>query len=169
MWLCIINYLLCVIHTLTFCCLQRLYIKASLRTQYVNKHVRYLLCFVQLGAQIACHDAFSDADEFAKSSDISVVNLVNMGKHWTADVYTLTCVMSLTIIGVTILTDLEADVNNTFTQCSEFYIGCAFYTHCFTLPTKGIFHYHRWTTSIKPRLLFSHAGYASWGLSFSSV
>jgi len=28
---------------------------------------------------------------------------------------------------------------------------------------------HRWTASIKPRLLFSHAGYASWGLFFSSV
>ena len=27
----------------------------------------------------------------------------------------------------------------------------------------GIFHYHWWTASIKPRLLFSHAGYASWG------
>ena len=29
----------------------------------------------------------------------------------------------------------------------------------------GIFHYHRWKASIKPRLLFSHAGFASWGLS----
>jgi len=33
----------------------------------------------------------------------------------------------------------------------------------------GIIHYYRWTTSIKPRLLFSHAGYASWGFSLSSV
>ena len=33
----------------------------------------------------------------------------------------------------------------------------------------GISHYHWWTASIKPRLLFSRAGYASWGLSFSSV
>jgi len=33
----------------------------------------------------------------------------------------------------------------------------------------GIIHYHWWTASIKPRLLFSDAGYASWGLSLSSV
>jgi len=33
----------------------------------------------------------------------------------------------------------------------------------------GIIHYHWWTASIKPRLLFSRAGYASWGLSLSSV
>jgi len=33
----------------------------------------------------------------------------------------------------------------------------------------GIVHYHWWTASIKPRLLFSRAGYASWGLSLSSV
>jgi len=33
----------------------------------------------------------------------------------------------------------------------------------------GIFHCHWWTPSIKPRLLFSHAGYASWGLSLSLV
>jgi len=30
----------------------------------------------------------------------------------------------------------------------------------------GIFHYHWWTASIKPRLLFSHAGFVSWGLPF---
>ena len=30
----------------------------------------------------------------------------------------------------------------------------------------GIIHYYWWTASIKPRLLFSRAGYASWGLSF---
>jgi len=30
----------------------------------------------------------------------------------------------------------------------------------------GIFHYHWWTASIKPRLLFSHSGLVSWGLSF---
>jgi len=29
--------------------------------------------------------------------------------------------------------------------------------------------YYWWTASIKPRLLFSRAGYASWGLSLSSV
>jgi len=28
----------------------------------------------------------------------------------------------------------------------------------------GIIHYYWWTASIKPRLLFSRAGYASWGL-----
>ena len=33
----------------------------------------------------------------------------------------------------------------------------------------GIFHYHWWTASIKPRLLFCHAGLVSWGLSLSSV
>jgi len=33
----------------------------------------------------------------------------------------------------------------------------------------GIIHYHWCTASIKPRLLFSRAGYASWGLSLSSV
>ena len=33
----------------------------------------------------------------------------------------------------------------------------------------GIIHYYWWTASIKPRLLFSIAGYASWGLSLSSV
>ena len=33
----------------------------------------------------------------------------------------------------------------------------------------GIFQYYWWTASIKPRLLFSHAGYASWGLSLFSV
>jgi len=33
----------------------------------------------------------------------------------------------------------------------------------------GIIHYHWWTASIKPRLLFSRIGYASWGLSLSSV
>ena len=32
-----------------------------------------------------------------------------------------------------------------------------------------IFHYHWWTASIKPRLLFSYAGYASWGISLFSV
>ena len=30
----------------------------------------------------------------------------------------------------------------------------------------GIFHYHWWTASIKPRLLFSHSGNVSWGLPF---
>jgi len=30
----------------------------------------------------------------------------------------------------------------------------------------GIFHYHWWTASIKPRLLFSHSGLVSWGLLF---
>ena len=29
---------------------------------------------------------------------------------------------------------------------------------------SGIFHFYWWTTSIKPRLLFAHAGFASWGL-----
>jgi len=33
----------------------------------------------------------------------------------------------------------------------------------------GIIHYHWWTASMKPRLLFSRASYASWGLSLSSV
>jgi len=33
----------------------------------------------------------------------------------------------------------------------------------------GIIHCRWWTASIKPRLLFSRAGYASWGLSLSSV
>jgi len=33
----------------------------------------------------------------------------------------------------------------------------------------GIFHYHWWTASIKPTLLFPHADCASWGLSLSSV
>jgi len=33
----------------------------------------------------------------------------------------------------------------------------------------GIIHYYWWTASIKPRLRFSRAGYASWGLSLSSV
>jgi len=33
----------------------------------------------------------------------------------------------------------------------------------------GIIHYYWWTASIKPRLLFSRAGFASWGLSRSSV
>ena len=33
----------------------------------------------------------------------------------------------------------------------------------------GIIQYHWWTASIKPRLLFYRAGYASWGLSLSSV
>jgi len=33
----------------------------------------------------------------------------------------------------------------------------------------GIFHYRWWTASIKSRLLFFHAGCASWGLSLSSV
>ena len=33
----------------------------------------------------------------------------------------------------------------------------------------GIIHYHWWTASIKPRLLFFTAGYASWGLFLSSV
>ena len=28
-----------------------------------------------------------------------------------------------------------------------------------------VFHCHWWTSSVKPRLLLSHAGYASWGLS----
>jgi len=35
--------------------------------------------------------------------------------------------------------------------------------------TIDIFHNHWWTTSIKPRMLFSNAGYASWGLSRFSV
>ena len=30
----------------------------------------------------------------------------------------------------------------------------------------GIFHYHWWTVSIKPRLLFSHSGLVVWGLPF---
>jgi len=30
----------------------------------------------------------------------------------------------------------------------------------------GIFHYYWWTASIKPRLLFSHSGFVSWGLPF---
>jgi len=33
----------------------------------------------------------------------------------------------------------------------------------------GIFHYHSWTASSNPRLLFSHAGFASWGLSIFTV
>jgi len=33
----------------------------------------------------------------------------------------------------------------------------------------GIIHYYWWTASIKPRLLFSRAGYAFWGLSLSLV
>jgi len=33
----------------------------------------------------------------------------------------------------------------------------------------GIIHYHWWTASIKPRLLFSHAGYAFGGLTLFSV
>jgi len=33
----------------------------------------------------------------------------------------------------------------------------------------GIIHYYWWTASIKTRLLFSRAGYASWGLSLSPV
>jgi len=33
----------------------------------------------------------------------------------------------------------------------------------------GIIHYYWWKASIKPRLLFSRAGYAFWGLSLSSV
>ena len=33
----------------------------------------------------------------------------------------------------------------------------------------GIIHYFCWTASIKPRLLFSRAVYASWGLFLSSV
>jgi len=33
----------------------------------------------------------------------------------------------------------------------------------------GIFHYNKWTASIKPKLLFSHARCASWGLSLSPV
>ena len=33
----------------------------------------------------------------------------------------------------------------------------------------GIIYYYWWTASIKPRLLFSRAGYASWGLSLSSA
>ena len=33
----------------------------------------------------------------------------------------------------------------------------------------GIIHFYWWTASIKPRLMFSRAGYASWGLSLSSV
>jgi len=33
----------------------------------------------------------------------------------------------------------------------------------------GIIHYYWWTASIKPKLLFSRAGYASWELSLSSV
>ena len=36
-------------------------------------------------------------------------------------------------------------------------------------PRFGIIHYYWWTASIKPRLLFPRAGYASWGLSLSSV
>jgi len=32
-----------------------------------------------------------------------------------------------------------------------------------------IIHYHWWTASIKPKLLFFRAGYATWGLSLSSV
>jgi len=31
---------------------------------------------------------------------------------------------------------------------------------------KSDFHYHWWTASIKPRLLFSHSGIVSWGLPF---
>jgi len=31
----------------------------------------------------------------------------------------------------------------------------------------GVIHYHWWTALIKPRMLFSRAGYASWGLSLS--
>jgi len=33
----------------------------------------------------------------------------------------------------------------------------------------GIIHFYWWIASIKPRLLFSRAGYAYWGLSLSSV
>jgi len=33
-------------------------------------------------------------------------------------------------------------------------------------PWCGIFHFHWWTASIKPRLLFSHSGLVSWGLPF---
>ena len=33
-------------------------------------------------------------------------------------------------------------------------------------PLAFIFHYHWWTASIKPRLLFSHSGIVSWGLPF---
>ena len=33
----------------------------------------------------------------------------------------------------------------------------------------GIIHCYWWTASIKPRLLFSRGGFASWGLSLSSV
>ena len=33
----------------------------------------------------------------------------------------------------------------------------------------GIIYYYWWTSSIKPRLLLSRTGYASWGLSLSSV
>jgi len=33
----------------------------------------------------------------------------------------------------------------------------------------GIIHHHWWTASIKPRLLFSRAGYASWGISLIHV
>jgi len=40
---------------------------------------------------------------------------------------------------------------------NETYIGSSF---------GGIFHYHWWTASIKPRLLFSHSGLVSWGLLF---
>jgi len=41
--------------------------------------------------------------------------------------------------------------------------------HLFLTLTLNLIHYYWWTASIKPRLLFSHAGYASWGLSLSSV
>jgi len=30
----------------------------------------------------------------------------------------------------------------------------------------GIIHFHWWTASIKPKLLFSHSGFVSWGLPF---
>ena len=43
------------------------------------------------------------------------------------------------------------------------------YRPWFDISVIAIIHYYWWTASIKPRLLFSRAGYASWGLSLSSV
>ena len=39
---------------------------------------------------------------------------------------------------------------------------------CYIFLLSLLFWFSWWTASIKPRLPFSHAGYASWGLSFSS-
>ena len=59
---------------------------------------------------------------------------------------------------------MHVPIYGIFTVC--FYLKMEFRSCARGRQWCSIFHYHWWTASIKPRLLFSHSGLVSWGLPF---